>query len=224
MYEDNLALFSVWFSNLEQENGQLNETCAPDSKMLPNYRKCSLVKTGPLIVDPQWTASEASDWVLELFPDIWKHLELVEAAEQSSEEEGTDIPHQVQQPWILLRKDNRRFAIVRTCGDPDGWDLLQVRSKGRSTSDDVMLYLGMLFIFKPTITWELLIVKGTRIPIPSDIYEAENWLDTPPLPRQKSHGKKRKRTETWDSEEGSDNAETETVSFKKIQSEFCCLL
>jgi hypothetical protein len=36
---------------------------------------------------------------------------------------------------------------------------------------------------------KLILHQGTRIPIPADIYETENWLKTPPAPK-KSQGKK----------------------------------
>ena len=121
-------------SYFEKENGELNNARAPGPKILPNFRKWGLVKTGPLDIDPDWSASQVSDWVSDLFPNVWKHPEQVAAS--------SNLFDTCQPPWVLLHKENRRFAIVRTCGEPDGWDLLQVRSKGRTTTDEVILYLG----------------------------------------------------------------------------------
>ncbi|KAF8520836.1 hypothetical protein JB92DRAFT_2828060 [Gautieria morchelliformis] len=70
----------------EQENGELNKTQAPTPNSLPNFCKWGLV--------------------LELFPNVWKHLEEVVELEQKRQEvvEGDLEPD--LQPWVLLCKDN----------------------------------------------------------------------------------------------------------------------
>ncbi|KAF8577470.1 hypothetical protein K439DRAFT_1622070 [Ramaria rubella] len=91
-------------------------------------------------------------------------------------------------PWVLLHKENQYFAIVKTKEvGPEGWDLMQVRSKGRSTTDDVMLYLG------------------TCIPIPAEVYEADKWWEWENAPSlykpQGRKGRKQSRCFTDSDEE-----------------------
>ncbi|KAF8572651.1 hypothetical protein K439DRAFT_1625623 [Ramaria rubella] len=101
----------LWTAGLD-ENNELNEKWAPSSGNLPNYHKWGLV----------------SEWILVLFPNVWKHVVAVAAVQRSSEGLGDNDEVFEQQPWVLLCKGDRNFAIVKTKEvGPEGWDLMQVR-------------------------------------------------------------------------------------------------
>ncbi|KAF8572583.1 hypothetical protein K439DRAFT_1625681 [Ramaria rubella] len=142
-------------------------------------------------IDPQWSSLQVSQWILDLFPDVWKHLETVAAVRKGAsslyvEDEGEMEPE--LPPWVLFHTENWNFAIVKTKEvGPEGWDLVQVKSKGCSTTDDVMLYLG------------------TRIPIPAEVYKADKWWEWENAPSlykpQGRKGRKRSRCFTDSDEE-----------------------
>ncbi|KAF8577790.1 hypothetical protein K439DRAFT_1621837 [Ramaria rubella] len=114
------------------------------------------------------------------------------------DEEATDVD---LPPWILLRKENRSFAIVKTKEmGPEGWDLVQVRSKGCSSSDGVMLYLSLCPLYR------------THMPIPAEVYEVDRWWENSPSPC-KPQGRK----QHWHTSSNEEDVLDETNLSKKCK-------
>jgi hypothetical protein len=77
---------------------------------------------------------------------VWAHLELVAKQMVDPYDFNANEGPQLL-PWVLLKKEKYSFSLVKTLGDPDARDLWDVRGKGRTTSDEITIFLG-----KPSLT------------------------------------------------------------------------
>lgn len=94
--------------------------------------------------DWDWDSTQVAAWIDSLFPEVWKYLNNIAAAEckrqwspLDDEPDGAENP-----PWILLKRSNRSLSIVNTLDEPDGWDLYQSKTSSRGSKDDITLFLG----------------------------------------------------------------------------------
>jgi hypothetical protein len=87
-----------------------------------------------------WNAEQVAEWTKEMFPEVTRYLRKVIAQRKSKEADCDN--DEGQQLWVLLRKDNRSLSVVKSGHAPDGWDIWQSWTKGRSTNDEVIIYIG----------------------------------------------------------------------------------